>query len=34
MGFSRDEISDDFIVSNQVPSSGVQILEGGKIIVE
>lgn len=30
----ESEISDDFIVSNQVPSSGVQILEGGRIIVE
>lgn len=28
------EISDDFVISNQVPSSGVQILEGGSIIVE
>ncbi len=24
----------DFIISNQVPTSGVQILEGGSIIVE
>lgn len=35
----RDEsilegISDEFVVSNQVPSSGVQILQGGKVIVE
>lgn len=31
---SESEISDEFIVSNQVPNSGVQILEGGSIIVE
>ena len=27
-------VEDDFVISSQVPSSGVQILEGGKIIVE
>lgn len=27
-------ISDDFIISNQVPGSGVQILEGGSVIVD
>lgn len=31
---SENEIPEDFIISNQVPSCGVQILEGGKIIVE
>lgn len=30
----EEEISDDFIVSNQVPSSGIEILEGGSVIVE
>lgn len=28
------EISDEFVISNQVPNSGVQILEGGSVIVE
>ncbi|MBR1653933.1 MAG: PASTA domain-containing protein [Clostridia bacterium] len=28
------EIPEDFIISNQVPSSAVQILEGGSVIVE
>ncbi len=28
------DIPEDFIVSNQVPSSGVQVLEGGNVIVE
>ena len=28
------EIPDDFTISNQVPSSGVQVLEGGSVIVE
>ena len=27
-------VSDDFVVSNQVPSVGVQILKGGSVIVE
>ena len=27
-------VEDDFVISSRVPSSGVQILEGGKIIVE
>lgn len=30
----ENKISEDFVISNQVPSSGVQILEGGTIIVE
>ena len=30
----ENEISDEFVVSNQVPSSGIQILQGGKVIVE
>ena len=33
-GTNESEISEEFIVSNQVPSSGVQILEGGTVIVE
>ena len=28
------KVSDDFVISNQVPNSGVQILEGSSIIVE
>lgn len=28
------EVSDDYVISNQVPNSGVQILEGGSVIVE
>ena len=31
---NETEISDDLIISNQVPNCGVQILEGGKVIVE
>ena len=31
---SETEIPDDFVISNQVPNCGVQILGGGKIIVE
>ncbi len=31
---NESDISDEFIISNQVPNSGVQILEGGSIIVE
>ena len=31
---NETEISDDFTISNQVPNSGVQILQGGKVIVE
>lgn len=30
----ESQISEDFIVSSQVPSSGVQILQGGSVIVE
>lgn len=28
------EVSDDYVISKQVPNSGVQILEGGSVIVE
>lgn len=28
------EVPDDYVISNQVPNSGVQILEGGSVIVE
>lgn len=28
------EVSDDYVISKQVPNSGVQILEGGNVIVE
>ena len=27
-------VLDDFVISNQVPANGVQILEGGKVIVD
>ena len=33
-GTNENEIPDEYKVSNQVPSSGVQILEGGTVIVE
>lgn len=33
-GGTENDVSDDFTITNQVPSSGVQILEGGSIIVE
>ncbi len=28
------EVANEFTISNQVPNSGVQILEGGSVIVE
>ncbi len=31
---NESEPSDEFIISNQVPSGGVQILEGGNVIVD
>ena len=31
---SEKDIPDDFSITNQVPNSGVQILEGGSVIVE
>lgn len=31
---NEKEIPEEFVVSNQVPSNGVQILEGGTVIVE
>lgn len=30
----KTEVSDDYVISKQVPNSGVQILEGGSVIVE
>ncbi len=30
----ENEVSDDYVISNQVPSSGVQVLEGSSIIIE
>ena len=30
----ENTVSSDFIISNQIPMSGIQILQGGSVIVE